>query len=277
MKPDVAWPADVQAVMDRALERDAKLRYQSAAEFGRDLWMAIDRMPASALAEGGTMVMGAPPVPPTRVGAAPPAAPAAGAPVATATKSRTPMLVGGGVLAAAVVAGVFMFSRGSGTATIAAKSADSVTRTTAQTSSGVPASAATSVSPMATGPTISPTTPSRTTPAPVAPSSLAARSSSLAVVGGKTESRPDIAARLPKLLDESSTEESAAVALAAADNLLPQATTTSDIVGLYLVKAQALAMQNKDAESCAALKSVAAKASGTPYAKSVASLVANCQ
>ena len=29
MTPDVAWPADVQAVMDKALERDATLRYQN--------------------------------------------------------------------------------------------------------------------------------------------------------------------------------------------------------------------------------------------------------
>ena len=34
--PTVAWPADVQAVMDTALERDAALRYQTATEFGRD-------------------------------------------------------------------------------------------------------------------------------------------------------------------------------------------------------------------------------------------------
>src|SRR5678816_1865930 len=29
MRPEIAWPADVQAVMDKALERDASIRYQN--------------------------------------------------------------------------------------------------------------------------------------------------------------------------------------------------------------------------------------------------------
>ncbi len=65
MKGDRAWPADVQAVMDRALERDAKLRYQNATDFGMALYNAIQRMPETAAAEAGTAVMDA--VPPTRV------------------------------------------------------------------------------------------------------------------------------------------------------------------------------------------------------------------
>src|SRR4051812_10570554 len=40
MKPNVMWPAEVQTVMDKALARDAAERYQSASEFGRDLWKA---------------------------------------------------------------------------------------------------------------------------------------------------------------------------------------------------------------------------------------------
>jgi len=71
MRPEVAWPADVQAVMDKALERDASLRYQNATEFGRDLVRAIDRMPETQAAAMGTEMI---PVPPTRV--APPALPA---------------------------------------------------------------------------------------------------------------------------------------------------------------------------------------------------------
>ncbi len=42
MRPDVAWPADVQAVMDKALERDVAHRYQTASEFGRDLHKSVD-------------------------------------------------------------------------------------------------------------------------------------------------------------------------------------------------------------------------------------------
>ena len=69
MRPDVNWPADVQGVMDKALERDATLRYQTAAEFGRDLQRAIDRMPETTASDLGTQVLS---VPPTRV--APPGA-----------------------------------------------------------------------------------------------------------------------------------------------------------------------------------------------------------
>ncbi|MBI3790359.1 MAG: serine/threonine protein kinase [Gemmatimonadetes bacterium] len=64
MKGDVAWPAELQAVMDKALARDAAQRYASAAEFGRDLSRAVEGMPAPGLAsEAGTMVMSAPAVP----------------------------------------------------------------------------------------------------------------------------------------------------------------------------------------------------------------------
>jgi serine/threonine-protein kinase len=65
MKPDRSWPADVQAVMDKALERDMAARYQNATEFGMALYNAIQRMPETLAAEMGTAVMGA--VPATRV------------------------------------------------------------------------------------------------------------------------------------------------------------------------------------------------------------------
>ena len=60
MKSDVAWPPELQQVMDRALARDAKDRTASAAEFGRALSKAVEGMPSQAAsAEMGTMVMGA--------------------------------------------------------------------------------------------------------------------------------------------------------------------------------------------------------------------------
>jgi serine/threonine-protein kinase len=45
MKPNVDWPTQVQAVMSKALEREAGLRYASTREFGRALHMAIEKMP----------------------------------------------------------------------------------------------------------------------------------------------------------------------------------------------------------------------------------------
>jgi hypothetical protein len=58
MKSDVAWPPDVQAVMDKALERDVNLRYQTASEFGRALHKAISSMPEATVTNAFTSVMG---------------------------------------------------------------------------------------------------------------------------------------------------------------------------------------------------------------------------
>jgi serine/threonine protein kinase len=123
MRPEVAWPDDVQAVMDKALERDASIRYQNATEFGRDLVRAIDRMPETQAAEMRTQLMG---VPATRVGASSPAdvpAPTAavagqisGAPVTQAAapqrpKSKVPLYAGAGVLIVAAAIAIPMAMR----------------------------------------------------------------------------------------------------------------------------------------------------------------------
>ena len=68
LRGDVAWPAALQAVMDRVLERDARLRYASAADFGREFARAVEAMPEAAAMAAGTQVVGvANAVPPTRV------------------------------------------------------------------------------------------------------------------------------------------------------------------------------------------------------------------
>ena len=90
-KPEIAWPADLQTVMDKVLERDVDARYRTATEFGREFARAVGRMPSKVTGRFATPTLAnapvAPvPVPPTRVGAA--------------AKGRTPMLVG---VAAAVV------------------------------------------------------------------------------------------------------------------------------------------------------------------------------
>jgi serine/threonine protein kinase len=46
MRPDVAWSAEVQAALDKALQRDAGVRYRTATEFGRALSEALERMSA---------------------------------------------------------------------------------------------------------------------------------------------------------------------------------------------------------------------------------------
>lgn len=77
-RPEIAWTEELQRTLDKALERDAAERYQSAARFGREFAAAISAMPATKAVEAGTLVMGAAgsappaqvapaPVPPTRV------------------------------------------------------------------------------------------------------------------------------------------------------------------------------------------------------------------
>jgi hypothetical protein len=68
MRPEIAWTPAVQEVMDRALQRDAALRYKSANEFGRALHAAVQGV-STVVRSGSTRVMSEPEawVPPTRV------------------------------------------------------------------------------------------------------------------------------------------------------------------------------------------------------------------
>ena len=76
MAPATAWTPELQAVLDRALARDAEERYASALDFGRELRAAIDRLPGSARPSSGTQILSSEPVsapagvPRTSVGAA---------------------------------------------------------------------------------------------------------------------------------------------------------------------------------------------------------------
>jgi serine/threonine-protein kinase len=75
MRPEVAWSASVQAVLDRALERDPAARYASASEFGRDFAQAVESMVGSGIgnaharrvSETQLIDVGRDPIPATRV------------------------------------------------------------------------------------------------------------------------------------------------------------------------------------------------------------------
>jgi serine/threonine protein kinase len=129
--PGTSWPAELQATMDKALQRDATVRYQSAAQFGREFAAAISAMPATQAMEAGTAVMSAPAaagreVPKTRVresqqrtvpveaASIPERKPSAPrpAPVAEKGKSKMPMILGGsGALVAAAVAAFMIMNK----------------------------------------------------------------------------------------------------------------------------------------------------------------------
>jgi serine/threonine-protein kinase len=121
MKPETPWPADVQAVMDRALARDASARYRNAIDFGMALYNAIDRMPETRAMEGGTQViergdsatrrLGDSAVPATRVAGGHGAAPTVTQVAAGSKKSNklAVMVAGAVVVAAAAVIGAMKY------------------------------------------------------------------------------------------------------------------------------------------------------------------------
>jgi serine/threonine-protein kinase len=122
MKPDIDWPPELQAVMDKVLARDADERYQKSAEFGRDIAKAVENMPAAVAAAAGTMVMGAAAadVPKTRMaskgGATAKIEAAAPVPDAAAPAKKSPvmMIVAAVVVLAGIGGGVMFMKRNGG-------------------------------------------------------------------------------------------------------------------------------------------------------------------
>ena len=129
MRPEVAWSSDVQASLDKALQRDLNARYQTATEFGKSLSGALERMatppsgtliqPSGAKSAGGVGPRTS--LPPTRVGgegraaAQPEVAPqrtTVGLPVARSR--RTIALSAGGVILIAASLGAAMVYRRDG-------------------------------------------------------------------------------------------------------------------------------------------------------------------
>ncbi len=272
MKPDTSWSPRVQQVMQKALARKKEDRYQSVAEFGRDLYLAVEQMPKGAPAatqmigamDGATAVMSAPP--PTRVDAAArstPAAPPAPAPVATSmpgapAKSKAPMMAG--IAAAVVILGggaFFMMNKG-------ASPAPAATADTTKSVAGVtaPNPGAGQVAQAPTG----------------QPSSVPSNSQTKSATPPKsTPGAPTIADRLPKLLEESTDDAKADAARREAVSLLPKATTDDERVGLILVQAQAFGIKNDTARGCPLLRDIAEKAKLTSHASQVSSVLkASC-
>ena len=120
MRPDVTWPAPLQAVMDRALARKPDERYQRSSDFGSDLVRAVRGMAAGgagAAAGAGTAAAAASAtgrapaattarapdaVPPTRVPSAMDAGAGAPVPAKRTAGGMVPIAVGLGLVAAAV-------------------------------------------------------------------------------------------------------------------------------------------------------------------------------
>ena len=123
MKPEVDWPPELQAVMDKVLARDADERYQKSAEFGRDIAKAVENMPAAVAAAAGTMVMGAAAaeVPKTRMaarsGATAKIETPSPIPVVAAPAKKSPvMMIVAAVVVIGAIGGAVLFMKGGGSA-----------------------------------------------------------------------------------------------------------------------------------------------------------------
>ncbi|MBW8769138.1 MAG: protein kinase [Gemmatimonadetes bacterium] len=284
IRPQVPWSPAVQAVMDRALQRDAALRYASASEFGRALSAAVREQPTSFPENGATE----PALPVTRVSEAPqrrvpPAdAPAAAAPAAAPaeiTRQRWPIAASAGaiVLALLVIGAAFAFSRkpSVGTESNQAAPADQARPTPA---TGTPASSngalATSAPAGGEG-----ATDGRIAADPRATPSSSARSRSgggtPATAGSSSEMGTDLSARIPVLLEQSRDDATTLSARREATQLLPLA-RGAQLVALKLVQVRSYAMRNEDARACGILRSVEQPSRGTEYETEVTRLLESC-
>jgi predicted Ser/Thr protein kinase len=250
MRPEIAWTPEVQAVMDRALARDAKLRYQTALEFGRALYAAVEQMPTPPDALAGTLMMDAAgaSIPATRLDAA--------AAVPVKTKRRIPILIGSG-LAAVLAAGIVYVTRSGHAEKIALAGGAVATRQ----DSGTVAAPGSMRAVSQAGPPASQRLSTRLAGMP--PESTKGTASALT----NTE------ARVASLVMLSTDSSAARRALDEVSTLSPQATSRSERAGLGLAQAQALAFLQRDDEACSALNSVKGISAGTRYESDISRLL----
>jgi serine/threonine-protein kinase len=261
MKPDRAWPADVQAVMDRALERDVTTRYQSATEFGMALYNAIQRMPETVAAEAGTALMGA--IPPTRISAAAavqsadapkqnataasPAPQNLGSPVARDTappqkKSKVPLYATvAGVVIVGAIAAKFWTQAPAVSAADTQQGADTVTQTT---SAGVP------------GPPVDTTQLAKTDSAKSAPAP--GKSSSVPEVS-VPPSTQTVSDQLSALVDDSNNPARSNDVLRKLAQIEPRVRTSAEYFRLGTLRANVAMANGKPEDACDALKAVRPK------------------
>ena len=279
MKPDTSWAPEVQAVMYKALQRKAADRYQKASDFGVALWQAVERMPKQAAAgatqmigamDGATAMISAPPKTRLDASAAAPAA-AVEAPMAAATgsvpaRSKTPVYAGAGLaaVALAVLATIYLPKSAdkSGATPLAADSlkiATPVTAAPANMPQNPPAAAGTTGQPVNQRPAVARPTGNPSVGSPPASSAIDV-----------------VATRLPILLEESTVEGKYTQALQEARSLMSKA-SEEQRVGLTLVQARALGMQNDTNRACPLLRNISTRAKNTAYDDQVTHLlVSSC-
>jgi serine/threonine-protein kinase len=255
MRPEVAWSGEVQACLDKALQRDVNARYATATEFGKSLSRALEAM---ATPTSGTMIRGSAksPVegeprsslPPTRVGGERPAAAQADLGTVAATERttvgvpvrrsrRTMALSGGGViLVAALLTAAMVYRRDTNKGAIR----DSVTLPANATSEKGPSGANKFVAAIDTTKLPGPT---GTTPAGNAPTraiNVVPTLDSLEKVAFGQDLTPNEAARVVRTLTA----------------MKPQITGDEQVVQAAIIEALAESSRKNQAAACAALHRV---------------------
>ncbi len=258
MKPEVQWPPELQAVIDRALSRDAGGRYTNAAEFGADFAAAIDRMPHVIATDAGTSIIDAPALPRTVVSPAPtsiaPATSAESSPRLAVRGRRGALLVGGAVAGAVIV---FALSHRAGP-----------TRAPAATVSPLPNGSQAgdqAARPAAAAPVVS-TADSATGRAPVKRTEPA----------GNTALSPTAASTEIDAIEKlAHSEGHAAEALRRAAVILPRLTSGDDSARVLLYESDAYLAENDSSRTCNTLKKIGTRGNSIVRA-SVSSLLPQC-
>ena len=275
IRPQVPWSAAVQAVMDRALQRDATLRYASASEFGRALSAAVREQPTTFPSEAANAE---PTLPATREAEArtPDAPGRAAHPLA---RQRWPIAASAGaiVLVLLVIGALFAFNRRP-VAVNGPNGAEPADQGPAARPMGTPTSSngalATPVAAVA-----EPASGARVDNDPRATPSSSARSRSGGETPATTRSSPetvtDLSARIPMLLERSRDDATTLSARREATKLLPQA-HGAQVVALRLVQVRSYAMKNEDARACEILQAVQQQSRGTEYETEVTRLLESC-
>ncbi len=260
MRPEVAWSAEVQGALDKALSRDANSRYQTASEFGKALARALERMAtgtqaaprASAALPESVAPRGS--VPNTRVNRASqgdtPVAPPA------RRSSRALVLGGAGIILAAGIASAAMLSHKDGPPAQVSK--DSVT----------PAGAATSgVKPRDTGraaaqiDSVTPTT--------------AAHGTSTSGMPPTTVSVRAVLDSLEKVVAGDVSVDQAGRVLRTLEQMKSRIKGNEQIVQAAVIEALAQGSRHDNEKACAALRRVETIAPSTRNARTVATTLSS--
>ncbi len=273
MKPDVEWPAELQAVMDKVLQRDFEERYQKAADFGRDMVKSVENMPATVAAAGATMVIGASAaadLPKTRMapkGGATAKVEAAPAPVAVAPAKKSPvgMIIAAVAVLAAIGAGVVMLKgKSSDTATPAAGTAQVQKSTDTTKAPGTAANPKTTAPDPAPVKSLSKSEPGKAMPAGTPPAGTPAT-----VPDGGSAS---IAHWLAVVRDTAASKSDAKNAVDAMNKLIPKL-TGQDRSNAIFVEMFAYGIQDEDELACRSAKDVAANDLDANHVKTAGYLI----